>query len=191
MRKKLQLPIASDRAIGFAMIYVLAYPEFEPQTALKIDCFRSSHEPDRAKLVPPHITLVFGLRDANKQEFLSFCEAAVERVPELAVSFSHSEVAYDPFEKTYKLFLICNDGKDVLIRLHRQLYDGPHSAEIDTTTPYKPHMTVASNADPSRIAQLDTSDIGAFPILGLIRSLKVVKVAEGRLNTLGDVALSA
>ena len=47
------------------MIYVLAYPVFEPMSAERINAFRAKHEPDRAKLVPPHVTLVFGVADEH------------------------------------------------------------------------------------------------------------------------------
>jgi 2'-5' RNA ligase len=172
------------------MLYVLTYPEFETLKAMEIDRFRSAHEPERAILVPPHITLVYGLRHANTQDIISLCEVAAENLPELTIEFADSEVAYDPFEDTHKLFLICKTGRDALITLHDQLYNGPHRAELNSTIPYFPHMTVATNADRTLITQLDVAEIGAFPIEGIVKSLEVVEFVDGKLNTLESVSLS-
>ncbi|MBQ4825745.1 2'-5' RNA ligase family protein [Leisingera sp. HS039] len=171
------------------MIYVLAYPEFEPHSARQIDRFRSSHEPERAKLVPPHITLVFGLRQADPKGVLTLCESVSGKIPELAVEFSNSKVVYNPFEKTHKLLLLCGKGKDPLIELHNQLYEGLHRAELKSEFPYQPHMTVATHADPRVIEQLDVADIGTLPLTGTIRALELVELVTGKLNCLKTVSL--
>ena len=51
------------------MIYALAYPVFDPSTARAIDAFRTAHEPERARLVAPHVTLVFGLTSISARDF--------------------------------------------------------------------------------------------------------------------------
>lgn len=171
------------------MIYVLTYPEFEANVAERIARFRSEHEPERAQLVPPHITLVFGLRNVRIPEFLLFCQRAAKRVSEFVTEFSTYEVTHDPFERTNKLILLGSTGGQTLFELHEQLYDGPHQAELHPDHPYRPHMTVATHSDQSVVEQLDVSEIGSFPITATIRALEVVVVAGNQLERLQTIPL--
>ncbi|MEP1208972.1 MAG: 2'-5' RNA ligase family protein [Rhizobiaceae bacterium] len=118
------------------MIYVLVYPEFESRLARRIGRFRSAHEPERAKLVPPHITLVFGLKHAVPKSMLALCESVSSNATELTIEFSHCEIAYDPFEKVQKLSLVCGNGKDALTEWHDLLYAGSHRSKSKSELPY-------------------------------------------------------
>ena len=169
------------------MIYVLAYPEFEPNSARQIDHFRSCHEPERAKLVPPHITLVFELKDVDPRDILTLCERMAGNAPRLAIEFASSEVVYDPFEHRHKLLLLCGQGGDALISLHNQIYDGLHRVELKPEIAYHPHVTVATHVDRTIIERLDIAEIGTFPISATINSLEVVELTHGNLNSLASV----
>lgn len=183
------IELPSQLAHRSGMIYVLTYPEFETGVADRIARFRSEHEPDRAELVPPHVTLVFGLRTVQRSKFLSLCERVAERVPEFVAEFSTYEVTHDPFEKAYKLLLLASTGGQTLRELHEQLYDGPHQEELHPDHPYRPHMTVATNGEQSAVSKLDPSEIGAFPIAGTVRSLEIVELAGKQLHTLHTIPL--
>jgi 2'-5' RNA ligase len=176
---------------GHRVIYVLTYPEFEPRVAQRIDRFRAINEPERAKLVPPHITLVFGLHPANKENVETLSGAVASNTPELTVEFDRSEISYDPFEKKHKLFLICGKGDRAMIALHNQLYDGPHRSELNSEFPFEPHMTVATSAERADIEDLDLADIGQLPIIGTVRALEVVQLVDGTLNLLKTASLRA
>lgn len=166
------------------MIYVLAYPQFEPSVAERVRRFRTENEPARAELVPPHVTLVFGLMNIRPHEFLEHCEAVANRSSQFEVSFVSEEITHDPFEKTYKLLLVSSTGSFQLAALHEQLYEGAQMAERKDDIPYRPHMTVATNPDRTPVERLDTSSLGGFPLLGTIRALEVVKLENGRLHHL-------
>ena len=169
------------------MIYVLAYPEFEPNSARQINHFRSRHEPERAKLVPPHVTLVFGLKDRNPRDILTLCERVVENARRLTIEFTSSELAYDPFEHRHKLLLLCGKGGDALISLHNQIYDGLHRIELKPGIGYRPHMTVATHVDRAIIERLEVVEVGTFPISATINSLEMVELAHGNLNNLASI----
>ncbi len=106
------------------MIYVLAYPEVERHSARRIDRFRANYEPERAQLVPPHITLMFGVKHTDPKYILGLCESLSGNTPEFTVQFVSSEVVYDQHEKAHKILLTCGKGKDLLTELHNQLYKG-------------------------------------------------------------------
>lgn len=163
---------------------MLTYPEFETGVATKIARFRSSYEPERAKLVPPHVTLVFGLRYVQRSKLLSLCENVAEHASEFVTKFSEYEVIHDPFDGTYKLLLLASMGGQALSKLHKQLYDGPHRDELHPDHPYRAHMTIATNEDRAVLEKLDPSEIAAFPLTGRIHSLEIVELAGKRLNKL-------
>ncbi|WP_093412634.1 2'-5' RNA ligase family protein [Salipiger profundus] len=166
------------------MIYVLAYPQLKPSFAKRIRQFRTENEPARAKLVPPHVTLVFGPMNTRPHELLEHCEAVASRSSQFEVSFVSREITHDPFEKTHKLLLFSSTGSSQLAALHDQLYEGVQRAERKDDIPYRPHMTVATNPDRTIIERLETSSLGGFPLLGTIRALEVVKLENGRLHHL-------
>lgn len=169
------------------MIYVLAYPQFEPSVAERIRRFRVANEPARAMLVPPHVTLVFGLMKIRPHEFLGHCEAVADRTSQFDVSFVSGEVTHDPFEKTHKLLLLSSAGSSQLAALHQQLYEGPHRAKLKVDISFHPHITVATNPDRTIIERLDISSLGGFPLFGTIQALEVVKLAYGRLHHLRTI----
>ena len=169
------------------MIYVLAYPQFEPRVAERIRRFRTENEPARAKLGPPHVTLVFGLMNIRPHEFLAQCEVIADRSSQFEVSFVSEEITHDPFEQTYKLLLISSTGSSQLAALHDRLYEGVQRAERKDDIPYRPHMTVATNPDRTIIERLETSSLGGFPLLGILRALEVVKLENGGLHHLRTI----
>tara|TARA_A100000171_G_scaffold44001_1_gene46437 strand:- start:355 stop:834 length:480 start_codon:yes stop_codon:yes gene_type:complete len=117
--------------------------------------FRTENEPARAELVPPHVTLVFGLMNIRPHEFLERCEAVANKSSQFEVSFVSEEITHDPFEKTYKLLLVSSTGSSQLAALHDQLYERAQRAERKDDIPYRPHMTVATNPDRAIIERLD------------------------------------
>ncbi len=166
------------------MLYVLTYPMFEPNIAANLARFRTAHEPERAVLVPPHITLVFGLSDIKPAEFLEFCQDNAKSTAAFKVTFTKVETAYDPFDRMHKMFLMVDDSQAMLPKLHRRLYLGPHRTQLDDAIPYRAHMTVATNAERAIIDSLDIAEIGKLPITGFIRSLEVVELVDGVLHRL-------
>lgn len=174
-----------------SMIYVLAYPKFEADILRSILTFRSAHEPDRAGLVAPHITLVFGVQNSTPSEIAKHCELVATRTTTISVEFPSWEIVYDPFEKTHKIFLVTSTGTDRVTALHQQLYDGPHRSELHPDMPYKSHMTVATNVDRSVLEAVDVASIGTFPMKATIRSLEVVSLTDSRLSVIGSIPLVA
>jgi len=171
------------------MLYVLAYPAFEPTVAANVARFRALHEPERAVLVPPHITLVFGLTGIKPAEFVEFCTENTKNTVAVNVMFTKVEIDYDPFDRMYKLFLMIEDNHSTLSDLHRRLYLGPHRTQLHDAIPYRPHLTIATNAERGHIESLDAAEIGTFPIRGAIGSLEVVELVDGVLRRLKTLPL--
>lgn len=172
------------------MLYVLAFPKFETTLTSSLARFRAKHEPERAQLVRPHITLVFGLSGVDSEAFADFCQDTLSVAKPVPLDFDRFTVEYDPFEEKHKLLLQCGCGYDEIVSLHQRLYSGPHSQQFDHGQPYRPHMTIATNRDRASIAQLDPSVIGELPIRGILDIIELVSLNGGELKTLKSFPLS-
>ncbi|MEM6460425.1 MAG: 2'-5' RNA ligase family protein [Pseudomonadota bacterium] len=166
------------------MLFVLAYPKFAPLDAKSIARFRSANEPERAKLVDPHVTLVFGMKNALLPDLAIACGGVARITSKFAISFTASEIVYDPHEGVHKLCLLVSEGRQEIVALHEDLQDGPQQDQRDTKIGFSPHMTVATNRKRSIIEELDTAAIRHFPIAGIIEKLHIVKLAEETLHPL-------
>lgn len=171
------------------MLYVLAFPRFDVELTASLARFRSKYEPERARLVRPHVTLVFGLSGVEPGGFSDFCEDTLSGTRRIQLSFDRFVLDYDPFEGKHKLMLLCRCGREEIASLHRQLYLGPHSQQLDPNNPYRPHMTVATDRDPDALADLDPSAIGEFPIQGVLDTVELVSLNDGILKTLKSISL--
>ena len=165
------------------MIYVLAYPEFEQPDVDRIRIFRAKHEPHRAKLVPPHITLVFGVKSLHLPVITELAEAVSRQTHAFHITFDDHAIVFDHFEQKHKIFLLCGEGSCKVTALHNQLYDGEHRAELSTSHPFQPHMTVATCDTRAQIEQVNLSDAGALPLRGTLRAIQVVQLSGGALTT--------
>ncbi|MDJ0823073.1 MAG: 2'-5' RNA ligase family protein [Paracoccaceae bacterium] len=171
------------------MNYVLAYPTFDDAVTRRLNAFRTAHEPERAKLVRPHVTLVFGVRSVLPSDFIAFCTSQIGNMVTIPVTFDNAKIAHDPYDKAYKMMLSVSKGRAALTDLHKRLYDGPHRQEFDNTIPYQPHMTVATNPNRAALDLIDISAIGTFPIQGTIREIEIVALQDGSLERLQGIAL--
>lgn len=171
------------------MLYVLAFPKFNVKLTASLARFRSKYEPERARLVRPHVTLVFGLSGVDPGAFSDFCEDTLSGARRIQVDFDRFVLDYDPFEGKHKLLLLCRRGREEIASLHRQLYFGPHSQQLDANYPYRPHMTVATDRDRDDLANLDPSAIGELPIQGVLDTVGLVSLSDGSLKTVKCISL--
>ncbi len=169
------------------VIYVLAYPVFEPNSAQRIRAFRTKHEPERAKLVPPHITLVFGAANEHLQAIAGLVDKVSGQTKAFAVTFDGYAIEFDPFEKKHKVFLFCGGGNGRITFLHNRLYEGAHSSELSSAHPFKPHITIATYDERPDVEQVDISAVGELPIRGELSALELVRFEDGRLTKLKTV----
>jgi len=166
------------------MIYVLAYPEFKRPDADRIRIFRATHEPHRAELVPPHLTLVFGVKSLHLPAVTELAEAVSRQTHAFHITFDDHAIEFDPFERRHKIFLHCGEGSRQVMDLHNHLYDGEHRAELSTAHPFRPHMTIATCDTRAQIEQVNVSDVGTLPLRGTLRALQVMQWSSGTLSTL-------
>jgi len=166
------------------MIYVLAYPKFNEQISQRLENFRCVHEADRARLVRPHLTLVFGVNQKYAEDMVALCEQVADSTASISLVFSKSEIIYDSFEKVYKISLVCSEGADLITDMHERFYQGLPQSERNSDVIYRPHMTVGTNVDVSKLEDVDVSTIGAFPIEAECNRLSIVELNGNELQAI-------
>jgi 2'-5' RNA ligase len=169
------------------MIYVLVYPAFDDRLMGSVQAFRLTHEPDRARLVPPHVTLVFALHQVEEEAFLSHCGQIAQKRCRFSVSFRAFRAAFDPYEDVYKLMLDCGEGKLPLTQIHDDLYSWLKHHGHDQPPGFSPHMTVATHPDKDQIEQIDRRTLGRLPLYAEVGALEIVKLHGGELSLLQSV----
>ncbi len=171
------------------MLYVLSYPVFDASVSGRVDTFRTRHEPQRAKLVRPHLTLVFGVNERNLQAVSERVETVSSQMNAFPVTFDEYVTGFDPFEQKHKILLLCGEGAKAVTALHDLLYEGEHRDEFCATQPFQPHMTVATCDTREEIEQVDASALGKLPICGQVRGLELVRFVDGLLTPIKSTAL--
>jgi len=163
------------------MHYVLCYPKLEADDLARIEAFRRAHEPARAKLVPAHITLVFGVASISAEALAGRVTAVVRDSAPFAFAFDGMEVsAHEGGD--HNLFLRVGEGKDRLSALHEALYEGlERGREIEFT----PHMTIATNAE---LKPIFTCAVEAKPLTAITGRIESLDVATLSGDTLYKVA---
>ncbi|MDX8352438.1 2'-5' RNA ligase family protein [Cognatiyoonia sp. IB215182] len=167
-----------------SMIYVLAYPEFDPLCDKRIHDFRAKQEPHRAKLVPPHLTLVFGVKSEHLSVITELAEAVSRETQAFRITFGDHAIELDPFEQKHKIFLLCGKGGCKVTALHNRLYNGEHHDEFSEKYSFRPHMTVATCDTSAQIERINVSDVGPLPLHATLRALEIVQLSNGALSTL-------
>lgn len=171
------------------MIYVVVYPEFGPETRARIDRFRQRYEPRRARLIPPHLTLVFGLPAANPSAFIEFCRETVLTRHAIQIALDDANIVHDPTEATYKLCLSCREGRSELIDLHTTLNPVRPGDERRPNIVFDPHMTIATDPDRESVAGLQSTALALLPIRGRVSTVNVVDVTDRALTQLAELRL--
>lgn len=172
------------------MLYVLACPKFAPNDLAIITAFRAEFEPQRAQMVPPHLTLMFGTTAMTEDEARGVAERVAASASPFDIVFAERLLVHDPIENNEKLFLLPETGAAQVRDLHNALYARRADGELRADIPYEPHMTIATCGDVSAAeAALAASARIPLPMKAVIEGLTVVELIDSRLRTIAQLAL--
>ena len=116
---------------------ILIFPNF-PNIEV-ISRIRDTYDP-LAKLVAPHITVVFPIEsEISDEELRDFLERKLEHVRPFHIRLQGVIKKEDAFGNY--LFLQVKEGRDELRQIHDLLYSD-ELEEYDYGFPYEPHMTI-------------------------------------------------
>ena len=116
---------------------IMIFPHFDNMEIINI--IREKYDP-LARLVKPHITLVFpfesDITNAELEDVLDNCLKSIKPFPIVLHGFSKEEDKFGNY-----LFLDMKKGSDVVGAIHNKLYAEWFKA-YDLGLPYVPHITV-------------------------------------------------
>lgn len=116
---------------------IMIFPEFENMSI--IDDIRDKYDPV-AKLVRPHVTLVFPFEsELSNGELEAYLSNSIKGMKEFKLELQ----GFDKEEEEYGNYLFLNvvSGKDEIIKMHDKLYEG-ELKKFRFPKEYNPHMTV-------------------------------------------------
>jgi 2'-5' RNA ligase len=125
------------------MSYALVH--FPTVDATQIDELRRKHDP-QVDLIAPHITIMFPVPDSlGKPRLVSHIVNVLRGCKQFSVSLQGLEQSWDNC-----LFLVLQEGRAEVIRLHDYLYTGMLAPFLRRDIPYVPHVTLGAFADDTK-----------------------------------------
>lgn len=174
------------------MLYVLCLPRFAAADTDRIDAFRRRHEPARATLVPPHLTLVFGAAMACRPALETALAALAATEPAFDLTLGDPHTHLDDGRREYAFYLRALDGRGPLTRLHAALHDGPGLPTRRPDTPFDPHLTLtgALEAEPvTAAAAAFAADAWPLPVRGRMEAIRLVGIDGFQMNEVAKYEL--
>ena len=169
---------------------MLMYPEFTPEVRAMIVGYRMAYEPARAKMVAPHVTLVFGVKQITEPALVELCEDVARRHEAFDVLFAGTRFEPDVLDGTFKGYLDIGVGAQEVRELHHALYQGPHASEYHRDIEFVPHMTIATvQSEVEMLVAKRTVGRIPVPVFAPVRALSVERLTGGRLTRLAKISL--
>jgi hypothetical protein len=153
-------------------VFVIAPLALEPEDAARVGLLRKSYDPNAA-VVPPHVTMVFGVDDGLEREALRWARVQAATFSASTLQFTLATVARDYENSAWYLFLIPRQIPVALAELHRRLNSGPLDGAPEVA--FDAHLTLGRFQE--RVladAVARDHNEGGRPIAASIASLEVV-----------------
>jgi 2'-5' RNA ligase len=120
-------------------VFVIAPLSLQPADAERVALLRKSYDPNAA-VVPPHVTMVYGVDDGLESEALRWARIQAGAFASTSLRFTLATVARDYENSAWYLFLMPKQIPPILAELHRRLNSGPLQDAPDL--PFDAHLTL-------------------------------------------------
>ena len=104
-------------------VFVIAPLTLDEADARRIATYRDAYDP-HAAIVPPHVTLVFGLDDDLEEKAIARTRSTAAAFSSLALRYTRAAVTRDYENSAWYLFAMPRDMPAGLAELHRRLTAG-------------------------------------------------------------------
>jgi hypothetical protein len=105
-------------------VFVIAPLTLKEADAAWVATCRRAHDPHTG-IVPPHVTLVFGLDDGLEERAVARVRSAAAAFSSIALRYTRAAVTRDYENSAWYLFLMPREIPAGLAELHRRLNAGP------------------------------------------------------------------
>jgi len=120
-------------------VFVIAPLALKPADDAAVAILRRSYDPNAA-VVPPHVTMVFGLDDGLQAEALRWARIQAAAFAACSLRFTLATVARDYENSAWYLFFLPKQIPPALAELHRRLNAGPLAGAPDVA--FDAHLTI-------------------------------------------------
>jgi 2'-5' RNA ligase len=120
-------------------VYVIAPLSLDGTASERIAGWRRAYDP-HAALVPPHVTLVFGLDEGMQERAVGWARTWAAATPPIALRYTRVAVTRDYENSAWYLFLMPREIPAGLAALQGRLTSGPLAAAPEV--PFDAHVTI-------------------------------------------------
>jgi len=172
---------------------VIAYPTIDAGEREWLETFRAQHDPQAARL-GVHFTLVFPCDEpcTTSDQLAEEVHAVTASIPTIPFAIAEALAVPNPQGADGHVFLLPDQGRDEISRLHHRLYEGPFRDVPFTGASFVPHLTVAARSS-FAACELLAQQLSerAARLRGSLDRLELVDVSEPVVHSLRSFPLGS
>ena len=173
--------------MSVTVLAVVSYPRLEEADRQWIESIRARHDP-QADRIGVHLTLVFPA-EAPPDDVAAEVSVVARSLTPIPFTIRRAKAVPDVIGGGGHVFLVPDEGRDEIARLHDRLYEGVMRPHLRMDIPFTPHLTVAAHADVDLCEHLARAlNLDRRTVSGTLRSLDLVNVAGRRVDTIATFA---
>jgi 2'-5' RNA ligase len=165
---------------------VVAYPKLDEADRVRIESFRTTHDPQAARLAA-HFTFVFPVV-ADLIELEDEIALVAKSTPPISFTIRAARAVRDALTTESHVFLIPEEGSADITMLHDRLYSGVLRPHLRSDIRFVPHLTVAAVSS-LEAAETLAKDLDAREVRGVIAALELIDVRGARVISITTFAL--
>lgn len=170
------------------VLAVVSYPLLEEDDRRWIEAIRARHDPQAARL-GVHFTLVFPAQVLPAEAAMEVSTVARAATP-ITFAIRRARAVPDPLGGGAHVFLVPDEGREEIARLHDQLYQGVLQPHLREDGPFTPHLTVAAGSDLNWCEDLAQALNGhQRTVRGTLASIELINVEGHRVVPIGSFPL--
>lgn len=161
------------------MFAAICVPRFPASAVSWLQELRAKYDRKNARLVAPHVTLVFPTSSLPEERFVAHVVSCSRGANVGTVGFSAVRVFADGSADTHLVYLLPSFGAELFLQLHEKLYSGPLGPLSRPGSEYVPHITLGRFSSTDAAAAV-AGQINAAPnpIAGEVEAIDIVHVGE-------------
>ncbi|HUB93565.1 MAG TPA: 2'-5' RNA ligase family protein [Verrucomicrobiae bacterium] len=169
---------------------VITHPEFQQPDFDWIQEYRKQND-RQFSIVDPHFTLVFAVKDIDRDTFVSEVKQKLEGIAPFHIDLKAATINQDDSGKYFHEFLVPDAGNSEIIKLHDKLYSGILATYRRYDIDFIPHISIGDSEDveasKSRVEDLNAKDAS---VRGSISSVDIIEFANGKVSLIEKLNLT-
>ena len=165
---------------------VVAYPKLDESDRVRIEAFRTQHDPQATRLAM-HFTFVFPVV-SDLIELEDEIALLAKSTPPISFTIRGTRAVRDMLTTESHVLLVPDEGSADITTLHDRLYSGALRPHRRSDIPFVPHLTVGV-APSFEAAETLAKALDAREIHGVISALELIDVRGAKVISITTFAL--